>query len=215
VLLRRSPEEVLAADAEGPRQRHDVGPPGLANVALPPGDGIALHPDQFGELRLVSPFPSRNSRSRAPIQKGRAARALEGWGPTPWERAQFLALCQELADGWQPRSGIERQLLDTMAQAQTAMLGWLTRLSTWASAPPRRDQREGAGWEPPRLTEAEAAEQAAAMVERFHRLFVRSLRALRELRRHPLAVVVQGAGQVNIGERQVNVAPGGEKPRDA
>ena len=47
-----------------------------------------------------------------------------------------MALCQELADGWQPRNGIERQLLDTMAQAQTVMLTWLTRLSQWSNQPP-------------------------------------------------------------------------------
>jgi hypothetical protein len=55
------------------------------------------------------------------------------------------------------------------------------------------------------VTEAEAIEEAAAVVERFHRLFVSSLRALCELRRRPLAVVVQGAGQVNIGEQQLDV----------
>ncbi|MCI0463312.1 MAG: hypothetical protein L0Z62_40715 [Gemmataceae bacterium] len=137
--------------------------------------------------------------------KGRAARALEGYAPGPWERAQFFALCQELADGWQPRNGIERQLLDTMAQAQTAMLSWLIRLSQWTSQPVKKDQSEGAGWQPPRLTEAEAIEEAAGMVERFHRLFTRSLRALCDLRRRPLSVVVQGPGQVNIGERQVNL----------
>ncbi|MCI0458551.1 MAG: hypothetical protein L0Z62_16430 [Gemmataceae bacterium] len=108
--------------------------------------------------------------------KGRAAKALEGFGPGLWERAQFLALCQELADGWQPRNGIERQLLDTMAQAQTALLTWLTRLSNWTNQPGKQDQSEGAGWQPPRLTEAKAIEEAAGMVERFHRLFVRSLR---------------------------------------
>jgi hypothetical protein len=65
---------------------------------------------------------------------------------------------------------------------------------------------EGAGWEPPRLTEAETVAQAMGMVERFQRIFTRTLRALCDVRRRPLSVVVQGAGQVNIGEQQVNVA---------
>ena len=43
------------------------------------------------------------------------------------------------------------------------------------------------------------------MVERFQRIFTRTLRALCDLRRRPLVVVVQGAGQVNIAEQQVNV----------
>jgi hypothetical protein len=64
----------------------------------------------------------------------------------------------------------------------------------------------GAGWEPPRLTESQAIEEAMGMVERFQKIFTRTLRALCDLRRRPLAVVVQGAGQVNIAEQQLNVA---------
>jgi hypothetical protein len=49
-----------------------------------------------------------------------------------------------------------------------------------------------------------ALEQTAVTGEGFNRLFLRTPRALRELRRY--AVIVTNAGQVNIGERQVNVA---------
>jgi hypothetical protein len=45
------------------------------------------------------------------------------------------------------------------------------------------------------------------MVDRFHRMFLRTLRALCNLRKVPLAVFVQSAGQVNVGQ-QVNVAAG-------
>jgi hypothetical protein len=34
---------------------------------------------------------------------------------TAWQRAQFLALRHELMQEWQPRNGIERQLIDTSA----------------------------------------------------------------------------------------------------
>jgi hypothetical protein len=50
-----------------------------------------------------------------------------------------------------------------------------------------------------------AVEQAAAMVDRFNRIFLRTLRALRDLRRYSPTVVVQNAEQVNVGRRQVNV----------
>jgi hypothetical protein len=47
------------------------------------------------------------------------------------------------------------------------------------------------------------------MVERFHRLYDRTFRALRAMRRRP-AVVVRAAGQVNIADQQVNLTgPGG------
>ena len=48
-------------------------------------------------------------------------------------------------------------------------------------------------------------EQAAAMVDRFNRLFLRTLRALRDLRRYEAPVNVGMAGQVNIAGQQVNV----------
>ena len=43
------------------------------------------------------------------------------------------------------------------------------------------------------------------MADRFNRLFLRDLRALRGLRRYAPAVVVQGSAQINVAERQVNV----------
>ena len=42
------------------------------------------------------------------------------------------------------------------------------------------------------------------MVERLQGMFLRALKALRELRRQ-VPVVVQKAGQVNVGGKQVNI----------
>jgi hypothetical protein len=67
----------------------------------------------------------------------------------------------------------------------------------------------GGRLEPSRLSDAQAVEQAAAMVDRFGRMFARSLRALQNLRRHTPPVVVQNAGQVNVGHQQLNVSTGG------
>jgi hypothetical protein len=59
---------------------------------------------------------------------------------------------------------------------------------------------------PHRLTPTDVS-QFAAMVDRFNRIFLRTLRALRDLRRYaPATVVVQNAGQVNVGGQQVNMA---------
>jgi hypothetical protein len=118
-----------------------------------------------------------------------AAAYLVGNDPRMWQRALFLAIRQELADGWQPRNGIERQLIDMMAQAQVAVFYWQQQALDANSL-------------------AEAAE-AAAMVDRFHRIFVRNLRALCDLRKAPLAVVVQNlGGQVNLGQQQLNTQNG-------
>ena len=66
------------------------------------------------------------------------------------------------------------------------------------------------------MTTAQALEQSAALADRFHRMFLRSLRALRDLRRYSSPVVVQRAGQVNVGGQQINVASaaGGAQPEE-
>jgi hypothetical protein len=44
------------------------------------------------------------------------------------------------------------------------------------------------------------------MVERLHRLYLRTLRALQDQRRLQPPVVVRRAGQVNVAQQQINVA---------
>jgi hypothetical protein len=126
----------------------------------------------------------------------RAGGVLQGRDPHPWRLAQYLAIRAELTEGWQPRNGIERQLIDQMAQAQAAMHYWQEYLADRACG---------------RLQEAD---QAAAMVDRFQKMFLRTLRALCNMRKVPLAVVVQNAGQVNIGGQQVNLSDSGPGAKD-
>jgi hypothetical protein len=145
----------------------------------------------------------------------RAARAVEGYTSDAWQRARFLALREELAREWQPRNGVERQLIDQMVQAQTAVFFWQERLMVRASVEPlheKLDVEERGGWNPPRVSEHQALEQAGAMVDRFNKMYLRTLRALRDLRRYSPTVVVQNAGQVNVGGQQVNVAAGERSP---
>ena len=137
----------------------------------------------------------------------RAARALE-WQGDPWQRAQFLALRDGFVEEYQSRGGIEERLVDAAAQAFGEYLNWLTVLHLRTTVEVRREEWQASqrrNWEPPRVSDAEAVEQAAQMVERFHRLFVRSLKALKDWRRNPAPMLVQ-TQQVNVAEQQVNVA---------
>ncbi len=144
-----------------------------------------------------------------------AAKIIEAGGADCWDRAKFLAVRCDLAAEWQPRNGIEGRLVDVMAQAQTAYSHWLgtlmarTMLETMTS---RELQEEKGRWNPPRVTDAEALEQAAAMVDRFNRIFLRTLRALRDLRRDSQHVIVQSAAQVNIAEKQINFSNSVDRP---
>ncbi len=121
---------------------------------------------------------------------------------SPWARAQFLAIRNSFREEWKPRGGVEDSLLDMMAQSYTNYLIWIGRLTVDETS---NNAKRDAYWQPPRLTAVEAMDQSAAMADRFHRIFMRTLRALRDLRRYNPAVIVQNAGQVNVGGQQVNV----------
>ena len=51
--------------------------------------------------------------------------------------------------------------------------------------------------------------QLAPLIERFNRMFLRNLRALRELRAGGAYVRIDRAGQVNVAEQQVVACPDG------
>jgi len=137
----------------------------------------------------------------------RAAVAL-CWNDSPWQRAQFLAIRKAFIDEWQPRGGVELTLIDQMAQAHSLYLHWIERAHVQASLEAGKQQRElsrTGRWQPRTLGAAESLDQSAAMAERWQKLFVRALRALRDLRRHAPPVVLAGPGsQVNVGQQQVN-----------
>jgi hypothetical protein len=93
-----------------------------------------------------------------------------------------------------------------LALAQTTFNFWMGRLMLysmleWELVPDKAKPK----WKPPQVSESDALNQAAAMADRFNKIYLRSLRALRDLRRWSPTIVVQNAGQVNVAEQQVNV----------
>jgi hypothetical protein len=137
----------------------------------------------------------------------RAASAVE-WDGTPWARARFMAILRAFNTDWQPRGSIESALIETLAQAYTAQSIWMTRLQMLTLTEAKRQDRDlerRGRWEPPTVEAAAAIDQAAAMVDRWNRLFTRTLRALRDLRRYTPQVVVQHANQVNLAQAQLNL----------
>src|SRR5215216_3971372 len=134
------------------------------------------------------------------------------WDDSPWRRAQFLAIRQAFIDEWQPRGGIELTLIDQMAQAHSLYLDWVEKAHVQASLEGTKQKRElgeRGRWQPRTLGTAEALDQSAQMADRWQKLFVRALRALRDLRRHAPPVVLAGPGsQVNVGHQQINTTSG-------
>lgn len=119
---------------------------------------------------------------------------------TPWQRAQFVEVRRALHLDWQPTGAVEMLLLDTYAAAYLAYTYWLGKVHERDALPTRRRE-----WEVPTVREADALDQAAVMADRFHRQMVRTLRAMRDLRRYN--VTINGdVGQLNVGQQQVNAA---------
>jgi hypothetical protein len=205
-VCKLSPPEALARVQEPLPHYED-------DILKGPADEVSWHGlehlAQRDPEKMVQRWEEVKAQALLELRSGhRAGKAMEGYGTHCWTRAQFLAVRRDLMEAWQPRNGVERQLIDMMAQAQTAQLYWLEALTLRASCGSSGRKRGEGRWEPETVPDAEAREQAAGMVERFHGMFLRTLKALRELRRMP-GVVVQNAGQVNVGGQQVNVAGNG------
>ena len=167
----------------------------------------------FAQLTKLQPNLARRrweelkQLARNDLRSGhRAAKVIEAANNSPSVRASFIALREELASDWQPRNGIEWTLIDTIAHAFTLYEFWTQRLMHWSMLEcVCQPDKARDTWDPPRVSDSDAISQAAAMADRFNRIFLRSIRALRDLRRYSPMILVQNAGQVNVAEQQVNV----------
>lgn len=151
----------------------------------------------------------------------RMARNFEvtDWQRDPWTRAQFLAIRNGFVDEWKPKGAIELAMIDMMAQAYSEYQYWVEethRRSTTEMKDHYRSQDEEnhykkakGNWIAPRVYEQAATEHALQMMDRYNRLFLRTLRQLRDLRRYAAPVTINNPQQVNIaadGGQQINNA---------
>jgi hypothetical protein len=202
-----SPEEArkLAASAPADYRQHILDKPpaevDLCDLGWLAERDPALSLERWEEIKEAA---------GAEVRSGyRAGQALEGGPRCAWERARFLAVRAELTGAYRPRTAGEQHLVDQLAQWQVLLWQWQEMMTGYARVISKGlevTRREGAGYDPPRQSAADGLEQAARTVERLHRLYLRTLRALQDQRRLGPPVVVRRAGQVNIGQQQVNVA---------
>jgi hypothetical protein len=138
-----------------------------------------------------------------------AARAVEEHGGgRPADRARFLAVREQLAASLGRPSPAEWLLIDQLAGIQMQLWEWQRVVTTYTAVVADdglRSLRLRQPFEPALVTEAEALENAVAMVERLQGLFLRMFQALQAGRRGP-RVLVRSAGQVNVAQgNQLNV----------
>ena len=126
-------------------------------------------------------------------------------GSGPLGRARYIVLVEEMAKDWAPLTGIEFILVQQMAQAYTMQLYW-TEIFSYRGVYNVGKVDHGRGeWESPQVSRQEALTEAAGMVDRWNRMFLRCLRQLRDLRRYS-PVVINNPKQVNLANQQVNVS---------
>ncbi len=150
-----------------------------------------------------------------------------------WNIARYLGVRDSFLQDWKPQGGIEVALIDMMAQSYFQWQYWLEQTVKRSETRPReehpeyqkwqRDRRkfnEGSWmdgyWLPPTVSEQAATEHAVQVADRFNRIFMRTLRQLRDLRRYS-PVTINNPNQVNIandGGQQVNVSSSKAKTDD-
>ena len=143
-----------------------------------------------------------------------------------WNIAKYLGLRESFVAEWQPRGGIELSLIDMLAQTFFQWQYWLEETIKRSQSRPREEHYEYQKWKqwnektkdskswqdgywfPTYVSEQQDIEHAVQMADRFNRIYMRTLRQLRDLRRYA-PVTINNPNQVNIahdGGQQVNVA---------
>jgi len=145
------------------------------------------------------------------LESGARAVMAIGDSPTPYERAQFVAIRDAFADEWKPRGGVEAALIDMLAIAFSLQMYWTAIAHRRATQTHDKEQAlvlkwESEGWKSPYQSEADAVEQAHRFADGYNRQFLRTLRQMRDLRRYAPPVIVNNGGQVNVAAQQVNVS---------
>jgi hypothetical protein len=129
---------------------------------------------------------------------------------TPYSRAKFSVVLECFSNAWEPKNAIEAAMVETLAQSYMCYNRWLSIATSAADreydVESQAEDNYDGKWNPPRMSVSEMVEQAISMADRYNRLFLRTLRQMRDLRRYPVVINNMG-GQVNVaadGGKQIN-----------
>ena len=143
-----------------------------------------------------------------------------------WSIAKYLGLRESFIAEWQPRGGIELSLIDMLAQTFFQWQYWLEETIKRSQTRPREEHYEYQKWKqwnektknskswqdgywfPTYVSEQQDIEHAVQMADRFNRIYMPTLRQLRDLRRYA-PVTINNPNQINIandGGQQVNIS---------
>ena len=160
--------------------------------------------------------------ARDELESGQRAASVAIGDDRPLTRARFLVLREKYIDELQPRNVLESQMIDAICQAQTIREYWM-KLATERVAVECEVERFEIEVRGKRrdvtIDGSESARDAREEAERWDRVWVRAVRALRDLRRYTTPVIVNNqGGQVNVatdGSQQANMMRKAKKKKAA
>lgn len=147
-----------------------------------------------------------------------------GYMKEVWNIARYLGVRESFIADWQPKGGIELSLIEMTTQSYFQWQYWLEQTVRRSQTREReehpdytkfrlnrQEEAKASGWSDgfwfrPTVDEVAAVENAVQMADRWNRIYMRTLRQLRDLRRFN-QVQINNPSQVNIaadGGRQVN-----------
>ncbi len=161
--------------------------------------------------------------AREDLESGeRAADVVASSMMRPWIKARYLALRESFITDWRPTGSIEMRLIEMMAHLYTTYEHWMElsvqRVAIECQEETYQIKERGGKWRAVSVTGDADAQQATEMADRYNRLFLRTLRQLRDLRRYNLPVTINNPQQVNIaadGGQQVNVQKNKQRKKPA
>jgi hypothetical protein len=164
---------------------------------------------QHDPAEALAKWEEIKQAARDEITSGFRAADIAGESLKPFARARFIALHEQLEEGWQPRNGVEHTLVDMLAQTLSLFQYWTqiahARAVGTSDELYQNDLAASGCWRLPTQSGADAVEQAQRLADGYHRQYMRTLRQMRDLRRYAPPVIVNNGGQVNVASQQVNV----------
>jgi hypothetical protein len=144
-------------------------------------------------------------RAREELRAGVLAARVVSEHQSPMVYARLMARREALIEQWQPRGGQEMQMVETLAQLQTLQDHWMQiavqRTLFDANEESYKIKKFGK-WEIMPIGKDPLMEQAHEMLGKVIGMYLRTVRALRDLRRYSPQVIINNPHTVNVAQDQ-------------
>jgi hypothetical protein len=161
--------------------------------------------DEEGAAEMV--WKHVKERAREELKSGMLAANVVAENQYPIAYARFLARREALIEEWQPRGGQEMQMVETLAQLQVLQDHWMQICVQRTLFDVKEESykiKVQGKWEMMPIGKDALMEQAHEMLGRVNGMSLRTVRALRDLRRYSAQVIINNPQTVNVAQDQAS-----------